>query len=402
MKEKEIKKIINDSIREETPDFLTKIKSECKKIKQIEPVVKEERVEKKSFNFNFAFKKIAFTFAACLIFVFGIVIGNIELAQPGVEVGASIYLDVNPSVEVKVDENKKVIECIAGNEDGEKIISNLNLTGVDINTALYAIVGSMYTNGYLKVDANSILISVNNYNSDTGIVLNDISEQINNIFKENESMNCSIIAQQIETDESIEEKSKSYKVSVGKMHLIEKIVQNIGLYTEENIEELAKMSIHELDLIYQSYKENKEDVEKEHVSGAPSGYIGRDTALEYVIEHLSISKNDIRSYDIVTLYHRNDSNERELVYLVTLRLKNEKDRKTYVVNCLTGEIMSEDVISEWEDKILNGGHFDDDYFDDDDFDDDDFFDDDFFDDDFFDDDYFDDKHNDNRPGKGSK
>ncbi len=394
MKEKQIKQIINDSIREETPDFLAKIKSECKNIKQIEPVVREERVEKKSFNFNFAFKKIAFTFAACLIFVFGIVIGNIELAQPGVEVGASIYLDVNPSVEVKVDENKKVIECLASNEDGEKIINNLNLTGVDINTALYAIVGSMYTNGYLKVDANSILISVNNYNSETGIVLNDISEQINNIFKENESMNCSIIAQQIETDVSIEEKSKSYKVSVGKMNLIEKIIKNIGLYTEENIEELAEMSIHELDLIYQSYKENKEEVDKEHFSGAPSGYIGRNAALESVIEYLEITEKDIRSYDIVTLYHRNAFNEREMVYLVTLRLKSEKERRTYVVNCSTGEIMTEDVISEWEDKILNGGHFGDS--------DDDYFDDDYFDDDYFDDDYFDDKHNDNRPNKGSK
>lgn len=346
MKRKDLKNKIKAAFIEETPSHISPIRSRCHNVIPVENEVKGKN--------NPIYRRIGFSLAAVMVFIFGFLIGNYEPVN-NVEVlakEASIYLDVNPSIEIQVDKHNRVYECVAGNEDGEIILDKIHLKKVDINTALYAIVGSMYTNGYLNAESNSILVSVQNYNNNQ-ILLEDISNQIDSIFENNDDMECSIIAQKVEENEELKAKAEQYGISIGKMKLIEKILESSTLYTEENIEELANMSIHELNLIYRSLDDKKEnkDEKEEIVSGKPGGFIEKEKALEYVINHLEITQEDIEWYDIIALYQKGDNHERKMIYLVHIKLINEEIPQKYIVDCFNGEIMTEDVIEEWEDNI---------------------------------------------------
>lgn len=352
MKKKQIKQIISKSFDDETPVVLDKIIDECKNTKQIEPALCIEPKKQKEIKPIF---KISFALFACVLFVLGLFLGNLDMPKKVMAKEVSVYLDVNPSIEIQIDENRNVIDCIAGNEDGQIILSHLILDGVNMDTALYAIVGAMYSNGYLNSDANSILVSVDEYENTNSIVLADISQQIENIFKENEYMKCSIIAQKFETSEHLKEKAKEYEISVGKMHLIEKIISNNELYSSVEVDELANMSIHELDLIYQSMvTERKED---EVIKGNPSGFIEDEEALNSVLTHLNITLESVEQYEVVALYHNDEKHQRKMIYLVSLLLKDSGEKIKYIVDCNTGEILPENTVDEWKDKIPNDGHF---------------------------------------------
>ena len=354
MKKKQIKKLFNDSFEQKTPDFLSKIKEECKNTRQIDPSLFEEE-SKQKFALGLMFKRFAYGALACALFIGGIFVGGFSKEPEKLKKEASLYLDVNPSIEIQLDGNNNVIECVAGNDDGIKILENIKLDGVEINTALYAIVGSMYTNGYLNSETNSILVSLESENTNNTILLDEISKQIDNVFKENENMDCSIIAQKVESDNELIEKANQHQVSIGKMKLVEKIVEKSKLYTEENIEELVKMSIHELNLIYKSLTSGGDD---EVISGKPGKFIENQEALNCILEYLNISESDVEKYEIDILYHHNENEERQMIYLVTIVFKGETTKNKYIVDCLTGEIMPEKTVDEWKDKIDKNDHFD--------------------------------------------
>lgn len=348
MSNKDIKKMIKESFSSETPNVLNEIKTKCDFVTQKEVIENK----KESTTFNYFFKKFAFAMLACVLFIVGIFIGNIDDKKIILEAKTSIFLDVNPSLEIQVDENDIVVECVANNTDAEKILENVSLKGVEVNTALYAIVGSMYANGYITKEKNSILVSISNSDDET-IVLENIVHQIENMFKNNEDMDCSIIGQEINSDEELINKAKQYNISIGKMRLIEKIINNCSLFEEKNIEELVDMSIHELNLLFRS--NNIEKNENEYVSGEPGGFKNKDEMIDYICQLLNVTRESIERYEINTLYHHNNKFERELIYLVRIKFIDERREQRYIFNSVTGELLTDDVLDDWEDR------FDDDF-----------------------------------------
>jgi len=113
---KKLKNDIYNSFINETPDRLSSIKNECKNIRQKEIVLEKER--KSGFV---TFKRLAFTMIAIFTFTLGYFVGNNKTPVNVDASEATIYLDVNPSIEIEIGKHHKVKECKAGNEDGEKI-----------------------------------------------------------------------------------------------------------------------------------------------------------------------------------------------------------------------------------------------------------------------------------------
>lgn len=349
MKKNELKKILNESFNNETPDFLQKIKAECQNIQQIEPTPVQEKTTK-PFNYYSLLKKLSYSLVACALFFIGILIGNIEPTVPVAAKAASIYLDVNPSIEIVIDEDNKIIKCSAINEDGSNILVDLDLDGVDIDTGLFAIVGLMYTNGYLNTTNNSILVSVDTHIENTNKLLTNISETIDQVFKDNIEMECSLIVQKVDVDDELKNTAEENNISIGKMQLIEKIIEKGELYTKENIKELSQMIIHELDLLYHTIiDDNKEPKDDEIISGSPNGYLNKEEVLNIVMEDAEISMEEIKYYDIFTIYDF----QLNMVYSINIILENKQILK-YKVNCETGEIQSDssfDGFKDWDDKI---------------------------------------------------
>ena len=79
-------------------------------------------------------------------------------------VASVVSLDVNPSIELKVNRSEKVLACVPLNEDAKAILADMgngaDLKGAKLDVAVNAIVGSLVRNGYLNSISSAIMISV--------------------------------------------------------------------------------------------------------------------------------------------------------------------------------------------------------------------------------------------------
>lgn len=165
-------------------------------------------------------------------------------------VASVVSLDVNPSVTLNVNSKEKVLSAIPVNEDGGDILAGMDLTGVQLDVAMNAIVGALLTQGYVDELANSILITVEDDDAGRGARLQqELTDQADAILA-NTSVNGAILSQTIQNSQQLQELSDTYGITTGKAALIQTIVDTgNSLHT---FEELVGLSINDLNLLYTS------------------------------------------------------------------------------------------------------------------------------------------------------
>lgn len=165
-------------------------------------------------------------------------------------VASVVSLDVNPSVTLNVNFKEKVLSAVPVNEDGGDILAGMDLTGVQLDVAMNAIVGALLTQGYVDELANSILITVEDDDAGRGARLQqELTDQADAILA-NTSVNGAILSQTIQNSQQLQELSDTYGITTGKAALIQTIVDNgNSLHT---FEELVGLSINDLNLLYTS------------------------------------------------------------------------------------------------------------------------------------------------------
>ena len=55
-------------------------------------------------------------------------------------------IDVNPSIELEVNRQEKVLRATPLNDDAQTILDGMKLEGVNLKTAVNAVIGSMVQN----------------------------------------------------------------------------------------------------------------------------------------------------------------------------------------------------------------------------------------------------------------
>ena len=153
MKNKEIKKKINKSLTNSIPDKFNEILLQCEKKKGKRIMNKKEKIKEKSKR-NYI-PKVSFALALITL-VFGITYFGYNKTY---KVESIIELDVNPSIELKINQKDQVIEAVAKNDDAKNVLENMELEKIDIDVALNAIIGSMVTKGYIDDLSNSICVA---------------------------------------------------------------------------------------------------------------------------------------------------------------------------------------------------------------------------------------------------
>ena len=247
----------------------------------------------------------------CLLFIGGLYYNN------NYKVTSKVGIDVNPSVELKINQKEKVLEVIANNEDGKKIISDMDLKGSDINVAVNALIGSMVKNGYINELANSILISVENNDSTKAESLRqEILNQIN-------MDNISIISQTVNEEKELTDLAKEYNISLGKVKIIKQIMANNNLLT---FDQLADLSINELNLILK-------DNENTTGNASQKAYIGEEKAKEIALDHANVT--NITNYKIELDF------DDVMVYEIEFNANNKE--YDYEINALTGDIIEYEI-----------------------------------------------------------
>ena len=268
-----IKKKIKDSFNNiKLPDF---DEEALKKRKGMVYMKNEKKTPKKSLIIGLSTCLVA---CVCLFIGLGYFNNNLKIAS-------TIGIDVNPSIELTINKNEKVLDVIANNDDAKIILEGMDLSGSNINVAVNALIGSMVRNGYIDELANSILISVDNPDSaESERLRQKIVDELNSFI--NSGNNISVVSQSISSNSDAEALAKQYGISVGKLELIEKLIAKNNLYTYEGLKDL---SINELNLLLGDTTENVT------TSGSASdkAYIGKDKALEIVYEDAGISASDV-------------------------------------------------------------------------------------------------------------
>lgn len=248
MKHNEIEAKLKNAVSNAAPDVLENILRACDQKKGT--VIEMEQKANTNKGKNKALRVCAAIAAAAAMLVMGVLIGRGSGHTPlyASDVAAIISLDVNPSVELRVDATEKVLAAEARNADGEAVLAGMELAGTELNVAVNAIVGSMLKLGYIDELANSILISVECMDgTDAKALESKLVAEVEAVFAQNPVGSGAILSQNVsDADYALSAKAGEYGITVGKAALIEEILQGNARYT---FEELAGLSINELNLL---------------------------------------------------------------------------------------------------------------------------------------------------------
>lgn len=331
MQKKEIKRKLNKMVVNSTPNVLDDVLAKC----ESENLLKKKEIKMKEKQKNrFLIPKLA---GALVVIV--VCIGGLVLFRNQNRVYDSIInFDVNPSIELKIDNDREVISAIALNDDGMKVLDNMDLDDVSLNVAVNAIIGSMLKNGYLTVSENSILVSVKNKDVDKANALKEeISNDISAILNAS-SINASILSQAYDDDANAQNLATENNISEGKARLISNIISsNItdskgNLYTFDTLKDL---SINELNLLVSSKNATVKDTQKTGEASS-SSYITRDSARDIAINTAGVSLDNIRALEVEL-----DADDGRLVYEV--EFKSGANEYDYEIDARSGEIIKNHV-----------------------------------------------------------
>lgn len=183
--------------------------------------------------------------AACLAVM--LLCGGGVLYQQAHAVASVVSLDVNPSIELKVSRNEKVLACVPLNEDAKAILADMSngadLKGAKLDVAVNAIVGSLVRNGYLDSISSAIMISVEDKDAARAEKLQrELTSAVDGVLQTSEAK-AAVLTQTLTQDAAREQQARENNISTGKAALVNRV---LAINPALKFDALAKLSVEEL------------------------------------------------------------------------------------------------------------------------------------------------------------
>lgn len=286
MTDRELENKVHQAFERATPNVLDAVLSQCDQQKgNVIPMTKHNG-KKRSWT------RVA-SLAAAFALVLGLGFGYYGYQQATAE-ACVISLDVNPSLDIRLSKNETVLSVEARNEDGKKIIGNMDFKGSSLEVTINALIGSMVRNGYLSDIANSILVSVEGADpAEAASVQKRITDTVRSLLT-TDSFSGAVLSQVVDDDTGLKELAVEYNISIGKAALIKRINAQNNRYS---IDDLAQLSINELNLLSESGGHHLDGITASG-SASEKGYIGSEAALTAAMEHAQVSQQDMTGLQI--------------------------------------------------------------------------------------------------------
>ena len=256
--------------------------------------------------------------AACLaVMLLG---GGGLFYQQANAVASVVSLDVNPSIELKVNRSEKVLVCTPLNEDAKAILADMgngaDLKGAKLDVAVNAIVGSLVRNGYLNSISSAIMISVEDKDTARAEKLQrDLTSTVDSVLQTSESR-ASVLTQTLTQDAGLEQQARENNISTGKAALVNRV---LTINPSLKFDALAKLSVEELKDLAEA--------------GAPAMPIGKDAAA-YAAEQYA----GTTALDSVTAEVDSELDESPAHYEVEIRSQSGEEFE-YKIDAYTGAIL---------------------------------------------------------------
>lgn len=282
MKNKDVDKAVRQAFTHAVPDVLGGVLSECCEQKGTVIVM----TEKKKVHWGLKLAAVA----ALLALIIGIGFGA-GAYKVNHTVVSTVSLDVNPSIELRVNRHERVLEARALNEDARAVLDGMNLEGSDLNVAVNAVIGAMVRNGYISEAANSILISVDSDDNANAKALQEkLTLEVSKLL-DTQNFNGAVLSQTVEKESELKLKAEKYGITVGKAQLIEKILEKD---TQYSFGSLAGLTVHQLNLLVDRKEAQTGELE---IVGKPSekSYIGRDAAKDAAVKHAGLDAAQVEN-----------------------------------------------------------------------------------------------------------
>ena len=311
-----IEKRLKKEIDESTPDVLDGILSSCKERKRGMTMKKQRKL--------LPIVALAASFALIFGAVFGVMVYNNSNAVDSV-----VSIDVNPSVELKLNKKEKVVSLNAVNDDGMQILKDTDVVGMTAEVAVETLLSEMTDKGYIDADKNSVLISVQNKNKESADKLSE--KLLNSAYKSMGKKNGkgAVIAQTLtENEDSARRIADEYGLSYGKAKLITKIMEKDSLLTPDK---LAGLHMNDLNLLIQQNGIELDEVKhKGHASDTT--YITADAAKLAALAEAGLTEENVTKLKV-----KMDCDHKVMVYEVEFTADGIEYE--YEIHATTGEIL---------------------------------------------------------------
>ncbi len=262
MSEKGIEKQLKKAVKHATPDMRERVIEACKNEKKNNSDIIYVNKPRAKWHKH---RTILFNLASVAAVLLLVLIAVIDISRntKNTKVDTIIDIDVNPSIELYINADDRIISAKAVNEDAIAILEGMELEGAKTKVAINAIVGSMFQHGYLTGNTNAILVSVENNDTQKSAEIQDEITQDIDVLVRAYTEEITVIGQVIESDVELSDMAVMYGISEGKATLIRKVIEYSDIYSED---ELVTMTIAELNELLQSLQNGGNDIQEPAVS----------------------------------------------------------------------------------------------------------------------------------------
>lgn len=239
----------------ETPDVLDKIKQN--------PRFNVPEREKHSIFSFLQNKRFALTFASLLIVSILVIagIGNNESAQV---YASTVTIDINPSIEITLDEDDYVINVRALNDDGNAVIDqDIEYNKMTVEQVIEALIARAVQAGYIDATEldNVILVNVDGKTEAVKLrvkqlIIAQMESELSKYTNQYQVLNNDFSELSRLEKRALRREAEELNVSLSKMYYINQLLL-LDTNNEYTAEELALYSVRELYTIQQELIDNQ-------------------------------------------------------------------------------------------------------------------------------------------------
>jgi len=230
-----------------------------------------------------------------------------------------VSLDVNPVIELEYNKRQIVLSCTPVNEEGERVLDDLNggktLEDMTLQVAVNSLIGSLERHGFLAEANPSILVTVCQDNQNSADILAQELKSSISILLNERAPSASVLTQVIRFDEWRDQKSQTHHLTIGKGALVSRIREKNA---DLDYDKLGELSVEELDAMLSA--------------GAPSMLVGRDAAYHAAMEYAGVTSDE------ATLSRIDIHLEQEPAVYETVLLVNGAE-ESYRVSAYSGQVL---------------------------------------------------------------
>ena len=258
--------------------------------------------------------------AACLTLVLVGGTGGV-FYQRANAVASVVSLDVNPSIELKVNQKEKVLSCTPLNQEAEAVLSGMgggaDLKGAKLEVAVNAVVGALVSSGYLDSLSSAIMISVEGQDQDRAARLRqELTGTVDSVLQ-SQSSGAAVLSQTVDASADLDQQAREYHISTGKANLVNQVIaQNDSL----SFDALAKLTVEELSDLIQL--------------GSPAMPIGMEEAARIAKEAAGVPETDPAAVEV------DPELDEEVPHYEVELSQPGRDEQEYLVDAFTGELLS--------------------------------------------------------------